>query len=128
MSVSIEKMDGVDSVQVSLTEGLARIQLKPGNKLRFAQLRKIVAEKGFTPKEAHVTVVGEVISTADGLQLKVSEVEETFNLSFASKSTSTDGELQEQIGQSLRIEGVIPSPKEEEDHQLLRIIDFSETE
>jgi copper chaperone CopZ len=126
VSVSIKKMEGVDSVQVSLNEGLARIQLKPGNKLRLAQLRERVADNGFTPKEARVAVLGEIISTNGRLQLKVTRADEIFDLFFAPKAPQTEDELKKHVGKTLLVEGVVAPPKGKKASQNLEVARFKD--
>ncbi len=119
-------MEGVESVQVSLNEGLAKIQLKPGNKVRLAQLRKSVTDNGFTPKEASVTVLGEVISVNGRLQLKVTGVDETFDLSVDLKAPKAEGELKKQVGKTLFVEGVVAPPKGKKTSSNLEVVSFEE--
>ncbi len=119
-------MEGVESVQVSLNEGLAKIQLKPGNKLRLAQLRERVADNGFTPKEARVAVLGEIISKQGKLQLKVTGTDETFDLSLAPKALQTEDELKKHAGKTLFVEGVVASPKGKQASQNLEVVSFKE--
>ena len=57
----MEKVDGVESVKVSLNEGFAEVKLKEGNTVTVEQLREVIRKNGFTPKEATVTVAGKVI-------------------------------------------------------------------
>jgi len=54
----MRKVDGVESVDVSLERASAAINLRPGNRITLAQLRQIIKNNGFTAKEATVTVVG----------------------------------------------------------------------
>ena len=119
-------MEGVESVQVSLNEGLAKIQLKPGNKVRLEQLRKSVADNGFTPKEASVAVLGEIISTNGRLQLKVTGADEIFDLSLAPKAPQTENELKKQEGKTLFVEGIVVPPKEKKAFPNLEIVSFKD--
>ena len=54
----MRKVDGVESVDVSLERAAAAINLRPGNRITLAQLRQIIKNNGFSAKEATVTVVG----------------------------------------------------------------------
>ena len=58
MRVAVRKLDGVESVEVSLERASAAINLRPGNRITLSQLRQIIKNNGFTAKEATVTVVG----------------------------------------------------------------------
>ncbi len=78
MSVAVKKIQGVDSVKVTLNEGRALILLKPGNSVRLADIRRAVEEQGFTPKDAKVKAIGD-LNGADGrLEFKVSGSDEVF--------------------------------------------------
>jgi copper chaperone CopZ len=59
--VALTKVDGVQSVTVSLEKAAADIQLRPGNRVTLAQLRQIIRDNGFVPKEANVTVIGTLV-------------------------------------------------------------------
>ena len=61
MRVAVQKLPGVESVNVSLERASAEIQLRPGNSITLEQLRRIIKNNGFTAKEATVTVVGKLI-------------------------------------------------------------------
>lgn len=118
-------MAGVDSVQLSLNEGLARILLKPGNQLRLAQLREIVANSGFTPREARVTVIGQVVLNDGETLLRVAKTGEMFDLSIASKASKTEDELKKEAGKNLLIEGIL-APVKQEKMQVLEVLTFKE--
>jgi hypothetical protein len=55
------KVEGVESVSVSLQRASAELQLRAGNRVGLEQLRQIVKNNGFVPKEASVTVVGTLV-------------------------------------------------------------------
>jgi len=61
----MQKVEGVEAVEVSLNEGRVRVRLKPGNRVDLERLRQVVADQGFTPREARVTVRG-TLETVDG--------------------------------------------------------------
>jgi copper chaperone CopZ len=56
--VAVRKLDGVESVDVSLERASAAINLRPANRITLPQLRQIIKNNGFTAKEATVTVLG----------------------------------------------------------------------
>ena len=58
MSVAVKKLDGVESVEVSLEKASADIRLKAGNKITLPQLRKIIRQSGYPTKDAHVEARG----------------------------------------------------------------------
>jgi uncharacterized protein GlcG (DUF336 family) len=59
--VAVRKLDGVESVNVSLERASAAIALRPGNRVTLPQLRQIIRNNGFIAREATVTVTGTVI-------------------------------------------------------------------
>ena len=77
---ALKKFAGVESVEVSLNKGLAAVKLKPGNSVTPDQFWKAVKKNGFTAKETHVVVRGDVTSTGGKVQLKVSPANRTYDL------------------------------------------------
>jgi copper chaperone CopZ len=61
VSVAVQKLDGVESVEVSLERAVADIRLNPGNAVTIDRLREIVKTNGFAPREAVVTAVGRLL-------------------------------------------------------------------
>lgn len=61
----MKKVDGVQTVRVSLNDGLTILDLKPGNAVTLAKLRQVIKNNGFVPKEAHAVARGSM-SFADG--------------------------------------------------------------
>jgi hypothetical protein len=56
----MQKVDGVQSVRVSLNDGLTILDFKPGNAVTLAKLRQIIKNNGFVSKEASVVARGAV--------------------------------------------------------------------
>ena len=54
----MQKMDGIQSVRVSLNDGLTILDLKPGNTVTLAKIRQIIKSNGFVSKEASVLARG----------------------------------------------------------------------
>ena len=112
MSVAIQKIDGVTSVNVTLKAGLAKITLKPGNTVTLSDVRRVIERNGFTPRGAAVVAEAEEIRNASGqAHIKVTRSGETFLVAPATSDTIR-GELKRQTGRRIVIEGVIPAPKE----------------
>jgi len=61
----MQKVDGVETIRVSLNDGLTILDLKPGNTVTLATLRQIIKNNGFVSKEAQVVANGTAAS-ADG--------------------------------------------------------------
>jgi copper chaperone CopZ len=77
---ALKKFSGVESVDVSLNKGLATVKLKPGNSGTPEQVWETVKKNGFSPKDTHVVVRGEVTSTGGKLQMKVNPANRTYEL------------------------------------------------
>jgi copper chaperone CopZ len=61
VSVAVRKLDGVESVDVSLEKASADIRLKSGNTITLAQLRKVIRDTGYPTKDAQVEAHGQLI-------------------------------------------------------------------
>lgn len=108
----MQKVDGVDTVVVTLKEGHARLTLKPGNKVTLNELRKLIERNGFTPRGATVTAEAEEVTSANGAtQIRVTAANETFPIASAT-SDAARAELKQQAGKSFIVEGVIPAAKD----------------
>lgn len=108
MRVTLERLDGVDSAAMSLNEGRARIQLKPGNLVTLARLRESVERNGFTPKEARVTARVDVVARGDRLQLRIAGLAETYEVVGTPQADKVREELKKHAGHAVLVEGVIP--------------------
>jgi copper chaperone CopZ len=58
VSVAIKKVDGVESVEVSLEKASADIRLKPGNAATLSELRRVIRRSGYPTKDAQVEARG----------------------------------------------------------------------
>ena len=56
----MKKVAAVEQVRVSLNDGLTVLDLKPGNSTTLSELRQIIKNNGFVPKEATVVAPGAV--------------------------------------------------------------------
>jgi copper chaperone CopZ len=77
---ALKKFPGVESVDVSLNKGLATVKLKPANAVTPEQFWEAVKNNGFTPKDTHVVVRGEVFSVGGKLQMKVNPTNRVYEL------------------------------------------------
>ena len=123
MSVSIKKIPGVESVNVSLKQGLVSITLKPGNTITLTQVRKAIKDDAFTPKEARVVAVGELAAANGRLRFKVAGTNEVFPVEPAPHAL-----WQKQTGKPLLVNGIISEPTNRSDNTgILQITGTSET-
>ena len=77
---ALRKFDDVDSAEVSLNKGLATVKLKPGNKIQPQQFWQVIHNNGFTPKNTHVVVRGDIVTTAGKPQLRISGTDQVYDL------------------------------------------------
>jgi hypothetical protein len=98
----------VDSVVVSLNQGLATVKLKPGNMVTMEQLRKAVEKNGFVTKQAEVTVRGQLLFSGKP-RLKVLGTHETYYLTPASANGSIPANWQELSGKTVLVVGTVPA-------------------
>ena len=71
MRVSLKAVTGVDSVEVNLEKGLAKVQLKPGNTVTLKQLQDAITKNGFVMKASYATLAGTVSTESGRARLKV---------------------------------------------------------
>ena len=71
VKVAVQKVDGVESVQLSLERAEADIRLKPENRVSLDQFRRIVKGNGFEPREAKISASGSVRNAAGKLTFEV---------------------------------------------------------
>jgi hypothetical protein len=82
--VRLRRLEGVQSVNVSLNEGRAAIELKAGNVVTLEQVHTIVRHGGFTPRAARVTARADVVADTDPPRVRITGTGESF------AATSTD--------------------------------------
>ena len=59
VAASVQRLGGVQSVDVDLKTGMLNIVLLPGNKFKMSDLRRRIKENGFRSMEAKITAIGE---------------------------------------------------------------------
>ncbi|HXG71828.1 MAG TPA: hypothetical protein VNJ04_14570 [Gemmatimonadaceae bacterium] len=121
----MQKLAGVESVKVSLNEGRARLVLKTGNALTMAQLRKVVEQNGFTPKQAGVVAEAEIVAKDGLLQVRILGVSETYGLE-PTTAGSVAAELRKHAGRTVRVEGVIAPPADKMQKPLMQVTSVRE--
>lgn len=98
---ALQKVNGVESVDVSLNKGLATVKLKPGNTVHPQEFWEAVHKNGFTPKATRVLVRG---SIGGENQLKVTGTDQIFELKADSKTLE---EVRRMAGKTITIEGAL---------------------
>lgn len=69
MSVSVKRIEGVESVTVSLEKGTADIRLRADNKVTLPYIRRIIRGSGYETKGAEITARGRLTGAGDTLAL-----------------------------------------------------------
>jgi len=92
VSVALKKVNGVESVDVSLEKGEADMKLQPGNQVRIEKVRDIIRANGFTPKDAEATIAGRLTERNGKPALAVSGSDLVYLLA---DSPSTKGKTDE---------------------------------
>jgi copper chaperone CopZ len=91
VSVAVKKLDGVETVEVSLEKATADIRLKPGNTVTLPQLRRIIRQSGYPTKDARIEASGALVERNDKPTL---DLQNGSFLELAAKPrTSTTGVL-----------------------------------
>jgi len=89
VSASVARLDGVESVKVSVKTGLLEISLKPGNTFKIKDLRKRIRQNGFRAMEATVTADGRF----EGSRFEVDGAGEFYDLGRRSSEQQTAHEV-----------------------------------
>ena len=108
MRVALEKVEGIESVSVTLKRGVAHITLKKGNTLTLSDLRKIVKEAGYVSRQATVVVAGTAQGEGARLTLMVGGTREVFDLD--AEPGRSLAEVERRIDRTVEITGTIPAP------------------
>src|SRR5712692_3422845 len=106
----MKRIQGVENVEASLKQGKAVVQLKAGNTVHLDELIQKVRDNAFNPREARVSVGGELISTGGKLELRVLGINDVYELLPGPEVNVT--ELRKNLGKLLLIEGIVPAPND----------------
>ena len=107
MRVATLKIDGVETVTVSLQRAVADIKLREGNRVTIDQILQMVRNNGFTPKEANVTAVGTPVERGGAPAFAVSGIDEVLLVDLKRSSAAAVKELDEARKSSTPAEGEI---------------------
>lgn len=108
----LKKLEGVKEVKVSLNKGNAVVELKAENEVSVQQIREVVRNGGFTPKEASVELAGK-ISHAGGTPHVLTEDGTRYTLAADDKADDKAKETWEKVrqatdGAEVVVKGVVP--------------------
>jgi copper chaperone CopZ len=118
--VAVRKLEGVESVDVSLERGAATIALRPGNRITLPQLRQIIKNNGFTAKDATVTVIGTVVERGGKPALSVTGTDVVW-LMAGSNAAYADAMQHVKAPQTAPVEaaGTVAAPANESQPEVL---------
>ena len=83
----MQKVDGVQTVKVSLKDGLTILDLKPDNTVMLAKLRQVIKDNGFVAKEAQVIARGRLIAETPNATFEVSRTGERLTITGRPEQT-----------------------------------------
>lgn len=115
----MQKVRGVEKVEVTLKQGRANVQLKPGNTVHLDDLVQKVRDNAFKPQQANVSLRGEIVSTAGKLQVKVLGANDVYDLVLGPETNGA--EIEKNAGKVLLVEGVVPAPKDKKPVRTLEL-------
>lgn len=78
--MAVRKLEGVQSVDVSLNEGVATMELTAVNSITIEQLRSAIRDQGFSPRETTLTLSAEIQSRGDGFVAVLPGSQVTYSL------------------------------------------------
>jgi copper chaperone CopZ len=117
--VALEKVDGVQSVSVTLKRGVAHLVLKKANTVRLTDLRRIVKEAGYTSREATVTVVGTVRTVGAQLTLAVEGTTELLELGVDAGRSLAD--VERGVDHLVEVTGSIRTPDPQKSGERIQV-------
>ncbi|MDT0675512.1 heavy-metal-associated domain-containing protein [Autumnicola musiva] len=105
----LKKMDGLESVKVSLNDGKAYLNLANNNNLSLKQIQEEVKKNGFSAKNAEIVIKGTLVEQDGNYAIRTGK--ETFTIAEAT-STNLYSELKPGV---VKVKGIV---KDEEDGEL----------
>lgn len=121
--VAIEKLDGVDTVIVSLNEGLATIRFKPKHQVTVEAVRAAIRDNGFTPKAAAVRLTGELTDYQGNPALALPGTDAVYVLSPGPAAGSALAALKDvPRGAFVSVVGEIPASPGKASREPLRLV------
>lgn len=113
----MKKLPGVESATVKLNEGRAVLALKPDNTLTLGQVRESVRRNGFTPRDARVTAIAEIVS-GDALRLRVTGTQDVYDVRG---TPALEQQLRAGGSRPMIVDGTIPVGNDPKDPPVLQV-------
>ena len=74
----MQKLPGVETVEVSLTKASTDIRFRPGNTVTLAQLREVIKNGGFKSGEVQITAKGKLVNDKNRVTFDLAPAKTTF--------------------------------------------------
>lgn len=116
----LKKMDGLQTVKVSLNDGKAYLELAKNNNLSLKQIQEEVKKNGFSAKKAEVVIEGKLINKNGGFVLETGS--ETYSI-----VNSTSGDFNSKLKSgTIKLKGVVEDQEDGDlsDNWKIRIIEI----
>jgi len=123
--VAVQKLDGVDGVDVSLEEGIATIQFRPNARATVAQVARAIRDNGFTPKGAQVRIRGRVVERAGRLLLAVPGHPRPYPLRGGTAGAASADQLRRALNGSVELVGRMSEPVGGEDELPIDVVELT---
>ena len=105
---SFSWLRGVESVQVNMEEGVARLTLRPGNRVRLEDIRDRIKAVGFTPAAAQVRAEGNVLKHEGTWRLSLDANTQNYLLPLSASGTQA-ASIAKAEGRMVTVSGAVPS-------------------
>lgn len=102
----LERVRGVERVEIDAANGIARMQLAAGNKVRLAPLLARVTQDGTKILDTRVVARGMISAAGPGPLFQLSGISESYRLEFSAESKAPF-----ETGATYRVEGAISAPE-----------------
>jgi hypothetical protein len=102
----LERVRGVERVEIDAANGIARMQLAAGNKVRLAPLLARITQDGTKILDTRVVARGVISAAEPGPLFQISGISESYRLKL-----SADSNAAFEAGTTCRIEGAIREPE-----------------
>ena len=102
---ALQKISGVESVDVSLNKGLAGMKLKPGNTVKLGPIWETIKKSGFTTKDTRVVARGKATAANGKLHFKLTGIDQVFPLVADPKAPQILERVKKHLGRTIIIGG-----------------------
>ena len=105
MRVALKNIQGVESVDVSLSKGEAVATFAPGNSVRYEQLLRAIEKNGFVVKGATLVADGAVAVSGASYELQISGSHERLRLEPEAAGGPSPARM---AGKAVEVTGTVP--------------------